>query len=60
MKKFPENPDIYNPVQLLHQMTPGLKFIVNTINPNNPPIFQVNCEVNGVPFTGQGNIFYHY
>lgn len=57
MKKFPTNPENYNPVQLLHQMTPGIKFnevIGNTTN--NPIVFETSCELNDSIFIGQGNI----
>lgn len=60
MKKFPENPENYNPVQLLHQMTPGIKFTEITVSPNNPSIFQVRCEVNGLSFVGEGNNLFYY
>lgn len=59
MKKFPENPLDYNPVQLIYQMTPGIKFIERTINVNNPPLFEVMCKLNGVNFMGQGNLVYY-
>lgn len=57
MKKFPENPQNYNPVQLLHQMSPGVKFIEKTVSPNNPSVFQAKCDMNGLPFVGEGNNF---
>lgn len=56
MKKFPDHPETYNPVQLLHQMTPGVTFKELTISHNNPSIFQVLCEINNVEFNGQGKI----
>lgn len=55
MKKFPQNPEIYNPVQLLHQMTPGIQFTERTISATNPSLFEVKCELNQVAFEGQGN-----
>lgn len=55
MKKFPENPENYNPVQLLHQMKPGTKFSEKTVS-SNPAHFQITCEINGGSFTGEGNL----
>lgn len=60
MKKFPNKPENYNPVQLLHQMAPGIRFIETTINSNNPSSFEVKCEMDGVSFTGKGNIQFAY
>lgn len=54
MKKFPDNPENYNPVQLLHQMKPGTKFTEKVLAAN-PAIFEISCEINSVPFSGQGN-----
>lgn len=56
MKKFPQNPEIYNPVQLLHQMIPGIKFTEKIISTANPSVFEIKCELNQVVFKGQGNI----
>lgn len=57
MKKFPDNPQNYNPVQLLHQMIPGIKFEEKTVSTNNPTVFLVSCVVNGVLFNGQGKFY---
>lgn len=57
MKKFPDNPENYNPVQLLHQMKPGTKFTEKILNAN-PASFEITCEINGVSFSGQGNLYF--
>jgi len=54
MKKFPDNPENYHPVQLLHQMTPGITFKEVTITANNPSVFEVSCEISSIQFKGQG------
>lgn len=56
MKKFPNKPELYNPVQLLHQMSPGILFTETTIHFNHPSSFEIKCEMDGVSFTGKGNI----
>lgn len=48
IKIFHKNPKNYNPVQLLYQMAPGLKFIKKTVRPNSPSIFQTRCDINGL------------
>ncbi|XP_050428020.1 uncharacterized protein LOC126838000 [Adelges cooleyi] len=55
MKKFPENPTAYNPVQLLHQLLPDITFCDKTISPNNPPSFECSCELKGTTFVGKGS-----
>ncbi|XP_025406213.1 double-stranded RNA-specific editase 1 isoform X2 [Sipha flava] len=55
MKKFPNKPENYNPVQLLHQMSPGIQFTETTINSNNPSCFEVKCKMDGVTFAGKGS-----
>lgn len=57
MKKFPDNPENYNPVQLLHQMKPGTKFTEKVVIVN-PAVFEISCEINSVQFTGQGNFYF--
>lgn len=57
MKKFPDNPEIYNPVQLLHQMSPGIQFVEKTISATNPSLFETSCVLNDKSFMGQGNIY---
>jgi len=57
MRKFPEDPKNCNPVQLINQMKPGVKFIETIISSKTPSVFQVKCEIDNIPFTGQGNIF---
>lgn len=54
MKKFPDHPEKYNPIQLLHHMIPGIKFTEKVLNAI-PPIFEISCEINGIPFSSQGN-----
>lgn len=57
MKKFPSNPENYNPVQLIHQMSPGIKFNdVSVSCSSNPALFESTCELNSSVFIGQGNI----
>jgi len=56
MKKFPEDPRNCNPIQLLYQMKPGVKFIETIISSKMPSDFQMNCEIDTIPFTGRGNI----
>jgi len=53
---FPSDPGSYNPMQLMHLMRPDVEYI-NTLCSNYPPLHQVNCEIDGVPFIGQGNTF---
>lgn len=60
MKKFPDNPEIYNPVQLLHQMIPGIQFTEEIISTTGKHLFGVNCELKDVKFSGQGNIYFYY
>jgi len=64
MKKFPDDPRKYNPIQLINQMKPGIKFIEIIISSKTPTVFQIKCEIDNIPFLGQGNIFepllYHY
>jgi dsRNA-specific ribonuclease len=55
MKKFPNKPENYNPVQLLYQMTPGIQFTETTIRSNIPSCFEIKCEMDGVSFTGKGS-----
>ncbi|XP_060861004.1 uncharacterized protein LOC132938015 [Metopolophium dirhodum] len=55
MKKFSEDPKKYNPVQLLNQMKPGVKFIETIISSKTPSAYQVKCEIDNIPFTGQGS-----
>ncbi|XP_050533424.1 uncharacterized protein LOC126901169 isoform X2 [Daktulosphaira vitifoliae] len=55
MKKFPDNPLTFNPLQLLHQLHPGIQFNEKTITPSNPPNFEVSCVINNVSFNGRGN-----
>jgi len=58
MKKFPENPKNYNPIQLINQMKPGIKYIETIVAAKLPSLFfQVNCVINDILFTGEGNIF---
>jgi len=57
MKKFPVNPEVYNPVQLLHQMTPGIQITEKTLSVANPSLFEATCEMNHISFKGQGNIY---
>ncbi|KAE9528900.1 hypothetical protein AGLY_012475 [Aphis glycines] len=52
-RKFPENPKIYNPISLLYLMKPNLKYI-ETVIVKFPPLFQVNCTIDGILFTGKG------
>ncbi|XP_060858427.1 uncharacterized protein LOC132935817 [Metopolophium dirhodum] len=54
MKKFPEDPKKYNPVRLLNHMKPGLIFIETIISSNTQSVYQVKCEIDNIPFTGQG------
>lgn len=56
MRKFPEDPRNCNPIQLINQMKPGVKFIETIISSKTPSVFQVKCEIDSIPFTGQGNI----
>lgn len=56
MKKFPSNPENFNPVQLLHQMSPGIKFKETTISSIIPSLFEASCDINNATFMGQGNI----
>lgn len=56
MKKFPDHPENYHPVQLLHQMTPGVMFQEETIIANHPLVFEVSCEISSIKFKGQGKI----
>ncbi|CAI6377387.1 unnamed protein product [Macrosiphum euphorbiae] len=53
-RKFPEDPKNCNPVQLINQMKPGVKFI-ETIISSTPPVFQVKCEIDNIPFIEQGS-----
>jgi len=55
MKKFPVNPEVYNPVQLLHQMTPGIQLTEKTLSVANPSLFEVTCQMNHISFKGQGS-----
>jgi len=57
MRKFPEDPRNCNPVQLINQMKPGIKFIETTIRLKTPPVFDVQCEIDTISFSGQGNIY---
>lgn len=57
MKKFPDNPQNYNPVQLLNQMKPGLKFTDKQIPDSNPVQFEMACEIDNISFSGRGNFF---
>ncbi|CAH1731371.1 unnamed protein product [Aphis gossypii] len=52
-RKFPENPKKYHPISLLCLMKPTLKYIETTIK-KFPPLFQVNCTIDGIVFTGIG------
>ncbi|XP_027851881.1 uncharacterized protein LOC114130973 [Aphis gossypii] len=55
MRKFPENPKNCNPIQLLNQMKPGVKYI-EAIAPEKLPLlfFQINCVIDDILFTGEG------
>ncbi|XP_015380288.1 PREDICTED: uncharacterized protein LOC107174011 isoform X2 [Diuraphis noxia] len=55
MRKFPDDPRNCNPIQLINQMKPGVKFIETIISSKTPSVFQVNCEIDNVPFSGQGS-----
>jgi len=55
MRKFPENPKNCNPIQLINQMKPGVKFVETIISSKTPSLFQVNCIIDDIPFTGQGS-----
>ncbi|XP_008187398.1 uncharacterized protein LOC100169140 isoform X2 [Acyrthosiphon pisum] len=55
MRKFPEDPKNCNPIQLINQMKPGVKFIETVISSKTPSVFQVKCEIDNIPFTGQGS-----
>uniref|UniRef100_A0A2S2NGM1 DRBM domain-containing protein n=1 Tax=Schizaphis graminum TaxID=13262 RepID=A0A2S2NGM1_SCHGA len=55
MRKFPENPKNCNPIQLINQMKPGVKFVETIISSKTPSLFQVNCVIEDVSFTGQGS-----
>lgn len=57
LKKLPFNPEFYNPVQLLFELIPRLKIREKRINNSNPLLYEAQCELNGVQFTGCGNIF---
>jgi len=56
MRKFPENPQNCNPVQLINQLKPGVKFTEVVLNAKTPSLFQVKCVIDDIPFSGQGNI----
>jgi len=58
MRKFPDDPKNCNPVQLIHQMKPGVKFIETVLSLKTPSLFQVNCIIDDTPFIGQGNIYF--
>ncbi|VVC44893.1 Double-stranded RNA-binding domain [Cinara cedri] len=53
MKKFPANPEKYHPVDLLYQMSPGIKFNEAYVL-NSRLHFEASCEINGVTFKSQG------
>ncbi|CAI6354671.1 unnamed protein product [Macrosiphum euphorbiae] len=55
MRKFPEDPKNCNPVQIINQMKPGVKFIETIISLNPPSAFRVKCEIDNIPFTGLGS-----
>ncbi|KAL4089189.1 hypothetical protein QTP88_024251 [Uroleucon formosanum] len=55
MRKFPEDPRNCNPVQLINQMKPGVKFIETIISSKTPSVFEVKCEIDSIPFSGQGS-----
>lgn len=55
MRQFPEDPKKYNPTQLLNEMKPSVKFSETINSLNKPSVFQVQCEIDNIPFTGQGN-----
>ncbi|KAL5233817.1 hypothetical protein ACI65C_001227 [Semiaphis heraclei] len=56
MRKFPDDPRNCNPIQLINQMKPGVKFIETIISFKTPSVFQVKCEIDNVPFIGQDKI----
>jgi len=56
MRKFPENPQNCNPIQLINQLKPGVRFTEVVISAKTPSLFQVKCEIDDIPFSGQGNI----
>lgn len=56
MKKFPDHPENYNPVQLLHQLTPGILFREKIVTSKNPSVFEVSCEIENIKFSGQGKV----
>lgn len=56
MKKFPVNPRIYNPVQLLNNMKPYVQFVTTTIHFETPKTYQVECNIDNIPFLGLGKI----
>lgn len=54
MKKFPEDPENWNPIQLLNQMKPGIQYIETQIS-LCPSIFHVSFKTGDLFFLGQGN-----
>ncbi|KAE9528551.1 hypothetical protein AGLY_012122 [Aphis glycines] len=55
VRKFPENPKNCNPIQLLNQMKPGIKYIEAIAAEKLPLLFfQVNCVIDDILFTGEG------
>jgi len=58
MTKFPENPKNCKPLQLINQMKPGVKYIETIVAAKLSSLFfQVNCVIDDILFTGEGNIF---
>ncbi|CAH1726603.1 uncharacterized protein LOC114121455 [Aphis gossypii] len=55
MRKFPENPQNCNPIQLINQLKPGVKFTEVVISAKTPSLFQVTCVIDDIPFSGQGS-----
>ncbi|XP_022175704.1 uncharacterized protein LOC111037437 isoform X2 [Myzus persicae] len=55
MKKFPEDPENWNPIQLLNQMKPGIQYIETQIS-LCPSIFHVSFKTGDLFFLGQGSL----
>ncbi|XP_015376701.1 PREDICTED: uncharacterized protein LOC107170983 [Diuraphis noxia] len=55
MKKFPDNPSNYNPIQLINHMKPGMKLIEIIHFSKRPSIFRVKYEIDNFLFFGLGS-----
>ncbi|KAK7071601.1 hypothetical protein SK128_002551, partial [Halocaridina rubra] len=53
-KQVPDNAAAMHPVMVLHQMRPGLQYVITQFTKDNKAALTVTCEIDGQNFEGEG------